>query len=90
MKIRHKGLRTLHEQDSSALVPAELVSRLKRTLVLLESATHPGAMDAPGFRLHPLKGDRAGLWSVRITSNLRVVFRFDGGEAVEVDLVDYH
>ena len=46
--------------------------------------------DAPGFRLHPLKGDRAGQWSVRVSGNWRVVFRFEDGEAVDVDLIDYH
>ena len=56
----------------------------------LQEATHPGNADAPGFRLHPLKGDRAGQWSVRVSGNWRVVFRFEGGEAVEMDLVDYH
>ena len=53
-------------------------------------ATHPRSADAPGFRLHPLKGDRAGQWSVRVSGNWRVVFRFEDGEAVDVDLVDYH
>ena len=71
MKIRHKGLRALHER---ARLPAQLVPRLRRIL----------------FRLHPLKGDRAGQWSVRVSGNWRVVFRFEGGEAVDVDLVDYH
>ena len=46
--------------------------------------------EAPGFRLHPLKGDRAGQWSVRVSGNWRVVFRFKDGEAVDVDLVDCH
>jgi proteic killer suppression protein len=56
----------------------------------LQEATHPGSADAPGFRLHPLKGDRAGQWSVRVSGNWRVVFRFEDGEAVDVDLTDYH
>ncbi|MCY4485322.1 MAG: type II toxin-antitoxin system RelE/ParE family toxin [Spirochaetaceae bacterium] len=55
-----------------------------------QDATRPGDADAPGFRLHPLKGDRAGEWSVRVSGNWRVVFRFEGGEVVDVDLVDYH
>ena len=45
--------------------------------------------DAPGFRLHPLKGDRAGQWGVLVSRNGRVVFRFEEGEAVDVDLADY-
>ena len=64
--------------------------RLRRILFRLQEATHPGSADAPGFRLHPLKGDRAGQWSVRVTGNRRVVFRFEDGEAVDVDLIDYH
>ena len=90
MKIRHKGLRALHERDDRARLPATLVPRLRRILFRLQEATHPGSADAPGFRLHPLKGDRAGQWSVRVSGNWRVVFRFEGGEAVDVDLVDYH
>ncbi|MDE0255593.1 MAG: type II toxin-antitoxin system RelE/ParE family toxin [Rhodospirillaceae bacterium] len=90
MKIRHKGLRLLHERDNPARLPPELAPRLRRILLRLQEATHPGSADAPGFRLHPLKGDRQGAWSVRVSGNWRVVFRFERGEAVDVDLVDYH
>ena len=90
MKIRHKGLRTLHERDNASRLPAGLVSRLRRILLRLQEAKNPGSADAPGFRLHPLKGDRSGQWSVRVSSNQRVVFRFENGEAVDVDLIDYH
>ncbi len=66
---------------------AGLAPRLKR--IPLQEAAHPGSADAPGFRLHPLKGDRAGqLWGVRVSGNWRAVFRFEDGEAV--DLIDYH
>lgn len=47
-------------------------------------------MDVPGFRLHPLKGDLKGFWSVTVRANWRVIFRFDGEDIVDVDLVDYH
>ena len=47
-------------------------------------------MNLPGLRLHPLKGDRAGQWSVFVLGNWRIVFRFADGEVVGVDLVDYH
>ncbi len=90
MKIRHKGLRALHERDDPARLPADLTPRLRRILFRLQEAARPGDADAPGFRLHPLKGDRAGEWSVRVSGNWRVVFRFEDGEAVGVDLVDYH
>ena len=47
-------------------------------------------MDMPGLRLHPLTGNRRGQWSVRVSDNWHIVFRFEDGEAVDVDLVDYH
>jgi len=90
MKIRHKGLRALHERDDPARLPPNLAPRLRRILFRLQEARRPGDADAPGFRLHPLRGDRAGEWSVRVSGNWRVVFRFEDGEAVDVDLIDYH
>jgi len=47
-------------------------------------------MNLPGFRLHPLKGERKGQWAVSITGNLRIVFEFEREDAINVDLVDYH
>ena len=47
-------------------------------------------MDAPEYRLHPLKGDRLGRWSVGVSGNWRIMFRFEDFEAVDVDLIDYH
>ena len=47
-------------------------------------------MNLPGLRLHPLKGDRAGYWAVKVSANWRVVFRFDGRDVRDVDLTDYH
>jgi len=90
MRIKHKGLRALHERDAAARLPAGLVPRLRRILFRLQEATDPASADAPGFRLHRLKGDRAGVWSVRVSGNWRVVFRFDRHEVVDVNLVDYH
>ena len=90
VRIRHKGLRALHERDDPARLPAGLVARLRRILFRLQEATHPRGADAPGFRLHALKGGRAGQWGVRVSGNWRVVFRFEDGEVVDVDLIDYH
>ena len=90
MRIRHKGLRALAEEDRANQVPGDLVSKLRRVLTLLDEARHPGDFAQPGYRLHPLKGNMAGLWSIRVSGNWRVVFRFKDGEAVDVDLVDYH
>ncbi|MCY3759026.1 MAG: type II toxin-antitoxin system RelE/ParE family toxin [Acidobacteria bacterium] len=90
MKLRHKGLRRLFERDDARLVPASLVRRLRQMLSDLHYAQQPGDMDVPCYRLHPLKGDRKGQWSLRVSGNWRVTFRFLDGEAIDVDLVDYH
>ena len=91
MRIRHKGLRALAEQNQTRQLPQDLVAKLRRVLTLLDEARHPGDLaEQPGYRLHPLKGDLAGLWSIRVSGNWRVVFGFEDSEAVDVDLVDYH
>ncbi len=91
MRIRHKELRALAEQDRPARVPTDLVARLRRILTVLDEAQRPADVGTrPGYRLHPLQGDRAGQWSIRVSGNWRVVFRFEHNEVVDVDLVDYH
>ena len=90
MRIAHAGLRRLFERgDSRRLNPAH-VRRIRRVLADLAVASSPTDLDQPGYRLHPLQGDRRGLWSVRVSGNWRIVFCFADGEAVDVDLIDYH
>ena len=81
-RFRSKSLELLHAQDQ--------VKRLKRILHRLDKAAEPREMDIGGWRLEPLRGDRAGQWSVRVTGNWRVVFRFQDGHATDVEHVDYH
>ena len=90
MQIKHSGLRALHERGDGSRLSTDLVPRLRRILLRLEGATRPGNMGVPGYHLHPLKGARRGQWSVRVSGNWRVVFRFEGTEVVDVDLIDYH
>ena len=56
----------------------------------LDRALRPSDLDLPGYRLHPLKGSLKGMWSVTVSSNWRIVFRFGDGDEFDVDLVDYH
>ena len=90
MRFAHKGLRALYEEDHTRSLPQVLAPRIRRIVADLGAAIHPRDMDLPGYRLHPLKGDRAGQWAIRVSGNWRIVFRFEDGEAVDVDLVDYH
>ncbi len=88
--FRHKGLKLLYGRGDRRKVRADQADKIERILARLDQASEPGNMDLPGYRLHPLKGDLAGLWSVTVSGNWRIVFRFDGGHAFDVDLIDYH
>ena len=89
LRFRHRGLQSLCEIGRRR-VPLEQVANIERVLARLDEATTPADMDLPGLRLHALKGNRAGYWAVDISSNLQMVFRFEGAHASDADLVDYH
>ena len=88
--FRHKGLKRLFVEDEVKGVRADQVEKLRNILAVLNRARIPGDMDLPGFRLHPLRGDLKGFWSVTVRANWRVIFRFEGGHAFDVDFTDYH
>lgn len=88
--IRHKGLRRLYEDDDPRGVIAEHVVKLRDILVRLDASGSVADMDVAGFKLHPLKGDRRGFWAITVRANWRVIFRFEDGDALDVDYVDYH
>lgn len=90
VSFRHKGLKSLYEDGNRRYVQPGYADKLERILARLDEATVPGDMNLPGFRLHPLRGDRAGYWAVSVSGNWRVIFRFDGENACHVDLDDYH
>jgi len=90
-RIRHRGLHALYQDDSARGVRPDQVKRLRVLLARLDASAAPSDMDLPGARLHALKGDLAGYWSVSVSGNWRLIFRFDDqGNATDVDLVDYH
>lgn len=90
MKITHAGLRRIYKRDDARGVNPNHVLRIRRILAELDDAQKPQDLDWPGFRLHPLTGDLRGFWSVRVSGNWRIVFRFVDKEPVDVNLVDYH
>lgn len=90
MKIAHTGLRSLYDSGDTRKLNPNHAARIRRILTELDAADSPRGMNRPGFRLHPLRGTRRGYWSVRVSGNWRIVFRFVAGEAVDVDLIDYH
>ena len=89
--FRHKGLERLYISDDARRVPAKLAARLRRILAALDTAADVSDLRVfPGWRVHELKGELRGYWSISVSGNWRVVFRFNAGDASEVILVDYH
>ena len=88
--FRHRGLQRLFERGDRSRIRADFVDKVGRVLARLDASAEPDDMEAPGFGLHAMTGDRKGFWSVVISRNWRVIFRFDGGDAYDVDFVDYH
>jgi proteic killer suppression protein len=88
--FKHRGLKRFYEDGDRRGIRPDLVDTVERILTALESATAPQALDIPRYRLHPLKGDLKGLWSVTVRANWRVIFRFEGTDAFDVELIDYH
>jgi proteic killer suppression protein len=88
--FRHKGLRRFFETGDVRGIPAARRGRIGVILHRLQWSRGPADMDLPGLRLHPLRGHRAGSWAVDVSGNWRIVFRFDGEDAADVDLTDYH
>lgn len=90
VSFRHKGLRNFFSSGKTSGVRAGHVKRLRLILARLAAARGPQDMALPGLRLHPLKGDLAGFFAVNVSGNWRVIFRFDGQDATDVDYLDYH
>ncbi|MGA2143162.1 MAG: type II toxin-antitoxin system RelE/ParE family toxin [Brevinematales bacterium] len=89
--FRHKGLKDLFFFGNKKGVEAKYAKRLEVLLDFLENATSPKDMGfSPINDLHELKGDRKGTWAVTVKENWRITFRFEGDDAADIDLEDYH
>ena len=88
--FEHKGLRQYWQTGSKAGIDPTHDKKLDRLLTILDEAIRPGDLDLPGMHLHSLKGDLKGYYSVRVTGNWRLTFRFDQQDVVDVDYIDYH
>ena len=88
--FKHKGLRQFYETGNTAGVQSIHKKRLRLQLVALDTATRIEDMDIPGFRLHPLKGKRRGIWSITVSGNWRITFEFREGNVHIVNYEDYH
>ncbi len=89
--FRHRGLRRLYEDNNSRGVSQDQVRRLRRLLSILDVASGPEDLSfRPGDRFHALHGNLDGFFAVNVTGNWRLIFRFEGDDVTDVDLVDDH
>ena len=88
--FRHKGLERLFVASTTRGIPTEHRARVERMLDRLDAAVRPGDMSIPGWRFHPLRRIEKGRWAVAVSGNLRLTFAFDGEDAIDIDLEDYH
>ncbi|MHC1753603.1 type II toxin-antitoxin system RelE/ParE family toxin [Humidesulfovibrio sp.] len=86
----HKGLEDFFYDGTTRGIQVRHADRLARILDRLDAAEDVQDMGYPGSGLHPLKGELKGFWSVKVSGNWRVVFRFEDGNAFVVDYLDYH
>ena len=86
----HKGLGKFYLKGSKAGIQAKHSARLRLILAQLNQAKTTHDMDIPFLKLHELKGDRKGIWSVTVQTNWRITFRFSKGDAEIVNYEDYH
>ena len=88
--FRHKGLEAFFTRDDPRKILADRVDRITRLLDRLDGAKVPQDMNLPGWGFHELKGKRKGEYAVSVSGNWRVTFRFEGMDAFDVNLEDYH
>ncbi len=88
--FRHQGLKRLFRNAEASKIRADQLKRIADVLASLDTALRPSDLDFPGYRLHRLKGHLQGHWSVSISGNWRIIFRFEDGDCFDVDLLDYH
>ena len=90
VSFRHKGLKRFYDTGSTVGIQTAHAKRLRFQLAALDTAVSIQDMDIPGFHLHPLKGQRKGTWSISVSGNWRMTFRFEDGNAHIVNYEDYH
>jgi proteic killer suppression protein len=88
--FRHKGVEEFFKTGSKAKIQPKHADRLKLQLSALDNSKSEKDMNAPAWRLHPLRGNLKNHWSVHVSGNWRLTFTFEGEDAVLVDYQDYH
>lgn len=87
---KHSGLKEFFETGSTRKINAQHEKRLRTRLRVIDMAERIEDINLTGYKLHPLKGDRRGVWSVTVSGNWRITFEFIDGDAWILNYEDYH
>jgi len=88
--FNHRGLKRLYERGDRSGIRPDLLETVEDILARLDRSEAPQDLNLPGYRLHPLKGELKGFWSVTVRANWRIIFRFEGTDSLDIELTDYH
>lgn len=88
--FKHRGLKRLYENADASGIRPDLLKRVRAILIALDAAKEVQELNLPGLRLHQLKGDMKGFYTVSVSGNWRIIFRFENGKAYDIELIDYH
>ncbi|HEV7350980.1 type II toxin-antitoxin system RelE/ParE family toxin [Telluribacter sp.] len=88
--IRHKGLLLYYTEGNGSKLPAAYVRKINRVLNQLDAVTSVEDIQALGSGIHKLTGDRSKFWSIKVTPNYRIIFRFENGDVYDIDFLEYH
>lgn len=88
--FKHKGLERFYSKGSTSGIQPKHAKKLRLQLAALDSAQTIDDLDIPGYRLHPLKGNREGIWSITVSANWRLTFEYSDGNVFVLDYEDYH
>jgi toxin HigB-1 len=88
--FKSKALQNLFRENFNKGVPVNLEKKIRIRLEVIDSALMVDDIKLPGYDLHELKGDRKGTWSIKVSGNWRITFKFEDGDAYDVNLEDYH
>jgi len=90
VSFQHKGLKQFFDTDNASKLQPEHIRKIRLILTRLDSAASPAEMNEPGYNLHKPSGTLKEFWSVKVDKNYRIIFRFIGEDAADVDYIDYH
>lgn len=88
--FKHKGLKEFFDRGITSKISTNHLNKIRLIIANLNAATEIKNMNLPGLNLHKLQGDKKDFWSLKIDGNWRLIFRFEKGNAYDVDYVDYH